>query len=469
MIKGKGTSKPYIQFLGNSATDVTGSMHLVRFKKYVTLLDCGLIQLNDPMTSYKANVEQLRKLKPTEIDYIILSHLHIDHSGLIPALFARGCHAHVYVPIGSIPFLKLLWLDSMKIMQSDAIKLQNKHNIKASAFYNEDDIDKALMRCIEVDYYELHKINEDMEFRYYPAGHIINSAQVYLVMHEGSVTKRVGYTGDIGGNAYRVYTEPRTNLPFCDILVGENTYNIPTRPNKHKDRANDLLKIETIVEQSNKILIPTFSLGRTQELLTVLYQLWEDGKIDNVPVYLDSPLSQKICDIWYKIDDIDCEIWYKVWHWKNLRIINDWAGSMALQNRDEHCIILSASGFLTGGRALSHLKTLLPSPHNHVIFVGYAGENNLASQIKSKQREVNVDGIIVDNNANITELRSFSSHASYEELMEYYTTVNFNKICVVHGEQEGKVEFCKVLQNKLVEQGKSARVVCVNDGQRIFI
>lgn len=468
MIKGKGTSKPYVQFIGNSATDVTGSMHLIRFKKYVTLLDCGLIQLNDPWNNYKANAEQIKKIKSTEIDYVILSHCHIDHSGLIPALFARGCHAHVYVPLGSIPFLKLLWLDSMKIMQSDAIKLQNKYGIKASAFYDEADIEAALSRCVEVGYDEMYKINTDMEFKYISAGHIINSAQIYLVLKEGNITKRIGYTGDIGGNNIRRYVEPRETLPFCDVVIGENTYNSPARPNKHKDLYNDLQKIATVCGESNKIIIPTFSLGRTQEMLTILYELWQAGWIDyDMPIYLDSPLSQKICSIWDGGEED--WLWDNVWHWKNLHIINDWIESVELQMRNEHCVIISASGFLSGGRVLAHLKTILPDAHNHVLFVGYAGENNLASQIKSKQKEVLIDGDVIANNANITELRSFSSHASYEELIEYYTHLKFNKLCLVHGEQESKTVFCHVLQDKLIEQSKSARVVCVNDGQRLFV
>lgn len=463
MVKGKGTSKPYINFIGNSSTDVTGSMHLVRFKRYVTLLDCGLIQLNDPITSYKANLEQIKKVKPTEIDYVILSHCHVDHSGLIPALFARGCHAHVYVPVGSTSFLKLLWLDSMKIMQSDCSKM-SKHGIKASPFYDEEDINKAIDRCIEVDFHNEYKINEETTLTYYHAGHIIHSAQVYLQLKEGNVIKRIGYTGDIGGITERDYTMSRDSLPFCDLLIGENTYNIPTRPNKHRDRINDLSKIKSIISEANKILIPTFSLGRTQELLTILYKMWDWKVIDDIPVYIDSPLSQKICNIWDKDD-----LWNKVWHWKNLHIINDWAESVALQNRNEHCIILSASGFLSGGRVLNHLKTILPNNKNHILFVGYAGENNLASQIKSNQQEVCVDGLIVPNNANITELRSFSSHASYEELMDYYGNLRYNKIALVHGEQDGKVEFCHVLQNSLVEQGKSARVICTNKEQKIYI
>ena len=463
MVKGKGTSKPYVSFIGNSSVDVTGSAHLVRFKKYYTLLDCGGIQLNDPLSSYKANLAQLKKIKATEVDYIILTHQHYDHSGMIPALFARGCQAHVYVPMGTKKYLKILWEDSLKIMQSDCEKINRKHGLKTSPFYETSTIDRALDRCIEVDYYNEYIMNEDMTFEYYPAGHIIHSAQVVLTLNNSFIKKRIAYTGDIG-EGEKEYVEPRTMLPFVDLLIGENTYNQPTRPNKAKDRIKDIEKIETICSQANKILIPTFSLGRTQEMLSLLYCMQYSWKSIDVQIYLDSPLSQKICKIW------DDDFFQKnVMTMPNLHLVNGWEESKVLQNEDKHCFILAASGFLNGGRALAHLKTLLPNRNNHVIFVGYSGENNLASQIKDGDKVVKIDGEFVDNNANITCLYSFSSHASYEELLEYYSNLRYNKIALVHGDTRYKPKFCNTLQDKLHYNGNSAKVVCVNEGTKIYL
>ena len=460
MVTGKGTSKPYISFIGNSAIDVTGSMHLVRFKKYMLLLDCGLIQLNDPQTNYKANLAQLKKIKIPEIDYIILTHCHIDHSGLIPALYARGCHAHVYVPKNSKKFLRLLWEDSMKIMISDCQKI-NRHGLKATPFYDMADIENALGRCIEIDFNSEYQINSDMSFQYYSAGHIIHSAQVVLTLYEGNIIKRIGYTGDIGGNNKRPFIVPKQNLPFVELLIGENTYNQPTRPGKAKDRIKDIEKIFTVESQALKILIPTFSLGRTQEILTTLYDLGLDF---HVPIYLDSPLAQKICDIWD-----DNSFHNDVMQMQNLHIIQSWEESQVLQKKIEHCIILSASGFLNGGRAVSHLKTILPDNRNHILFCGFSGENNLASQIKNGDSFVKVDGEMISNNANITCLYSFSSHAGYEELLDYYNELRYNKIALVHGDIRYKNNFCNVLQDQLHNDGKSAKVVCVNEGTKIYI
>ena len=460
----KGTAKPYVKFISGSATGVTGSAHLVRFKNYGILLDCGLEQGHDIMTDYQANKDFLHKIRVKDIQYIILSHCHVDHSGLIPALFAKGCQAHVYVPTGSIPLLRLLWADSLKIHQSDCLKLQKKHGRKFAPFFTEDDIDTALGRCIEIGFNEETALNQDVKFEYLSAGHIIYSAQIYLELHQGYQIYRVGYTGDIGGFTPRPFTTPRQSMPFCDLTIGECTYNTPTRPNSVKDRPKDVEKIITVVNESHKILFPCFSLQRTQELLLNLYMLWEMKDLPDIPVYLDSPLAIKICNMWP-----DVELWDDVMNWKNLKFVNEITDSKALQMSNEHCIIVSASGFLNGGRVLSHLTTVLPNENNTIMFIGYAGENNLASKIKANEPVVEVNGVLVENKAKIVELRSFSSHASYEELMDYYTEIPYNKICLVHGEMNGKVEFAKALKDKLASNGKSARVIAVNADTKIYI
>ena len=460
----KGTAKPYVKFISGSATGVTGSAHLIRFKNYGILLDCGLEQGHDIMTDYQANKDFLHKIRVKDIQYIILSHCHVDHSGLIPALFAKGCQAHVYVPTGSIPLLRLLWADSLKIHQSDCLKLQKKHGCKFAPFFTEDDIDTALGRCIEIDFNEETALNQDVKFEYFSAGHIIYSAQIYLELHQGYQIYRVGYSGDVGGLTPRPFTMPRQSMPFCDLMIGECTYNTPTRPNSIKDRPKDVEKIISVVNESHKILFPCFSLQRTQELLLNLYMLWEMKDLPDIPVYLDSPLAIKICNLWP-----DVELWDEVMNWKNLKFINEVTDSKALQMSNEHCIIVSASGFLNGGRVLSHLTTVLPNQNNTIMFIGYAGENNLASKIKANEPVVEINGVLVENKAKIVELRSFSSHASYEELMDYYTEIPYNKICLVHGEMNGKVEFAKTLKDKLASNGKSARVIAVNADTKIYI
>ena len=171
----KGTKKPYVHFIGESAIGVTQSCYLVRFKKYVILLDCGGYQESDIATNYKKNLELLKKIRIKDIDFIILHESHIDHTMLCPALYAKGCSAHLIVPKGTTPFLKLLWEDSMKVFTQDCTKL-NRNGIKVSPFYTQEDIDKTLERIIEVPVDIDYNIENDIILHYYGANHIINSS-----------------------------------------------------------------------------------------------------------------------------------------------------------------------------------------------------------------------------------------------------------------------------------------------------
>ena len=160
--------KPHINFIGNSSVDVTGSCHQIKFKNYNILLDAGLIQTNNIVVDYKANRDLVKKVKPREVQYIICSHLHADHIGLLPPLYAKGCQAHIYIPYGSLSILRIMLEDSVKIMQQDADKLAHKHGIKASPLATPQDVEKVLDRCIEVQYNEPIQIAEGVTFTYYP-------------------------------------------------------------------------------------------------------------------------------------------------------------------------------------------------------------------------------------------------------------------------------------------------------------
>ena len=461
----KGTAKPYIKFPSNASVAVAGSSHLVRFQQYGILLDCGIAQGGTIEGDYQRNKEFLKSLRVKDIQWCILSHLHQDHTGLIPALFAKGAQCHIYVPIGSISFLRLLWEDGLKIHQSDCLKLTNKHGKGYSPFYTADDIETALNRCIEVDYHKKVHLTKNIWFEYYPAGHILHAAQIYLSMTQGYQEYRVGYSGDVGGPTERPYVEPYESLPFVDTLIHECTYCQPTRPNSVRDRSKDIEKIETVVRDSHRVLFPCFSLQRTEELLTVLHQMWLDNKLPHdIPVYLDSPLAIKICNIWPETDE-----WKAVMNWPNLKFVSDTVESKRLQMSNHKAIIIAASGMMSGGRVVSHLTTFLPNPNNSICFIGYSGDNTLASKIKADEPFVEVNGAVIENKAKIVDLRSWSSHASYEELMDYLTTLRYNKVCLVHGNMEGKVEFAKALKEKLVEQGKSSRVVVVNQDTKAQI
>ena len=460
-----GTTKPYLQELGYASTGVTQSCHMVRFQKYVIMLDCGLYQESDILTNYKRNRELLKKIKVKDIDWLILHEAHIDHTGLIPALFAKGCQAHVLVPKGTVPFLRVLWKDSYKIMEQDSLKLNKKHNIKATPFYYPEHIEIALDRCIEVDIISPYRLTPNIELTYYPANHIINACQVSLKFTQGYQTKVLNFTGDIGGIMEQPYITPRIDLPKCDLLLAESTYNQPKRMNKAYDRQKDLDKIASILNEYKRVLFPVFALGRCQTMLIELYKLWLQGKIPfDIHIYVDSPMATKMCQL-YPND----EPWYTIIHnWHNLKFIDEYTTSQTMQQSIQPMVLLSSAGMITGGRCVGWAKAMIPDPNAHIVFCGYSSENSVASQIRYGKKDILIDGVLVENKANITELVSFSSHASYEELMNYYNKLQYNKIALVHGEMEGKVTFAQTLQQSLINQGKSARVITCNMDTKIY-
>lgn len=463
----KGTAKPYVKCIGASSVGVTQSCYIVRFQKYVIMLDCGIYQESDILTNYKKNQELLKKIKPKEIDYIILHEAHADHTCLIPALYARGCQAHIFAPSGTTQLLRILWEDSCKIMTQDCQKINNKHGLKIASFYDQEDIENALNRCIEINIKTRYQFAPGLVLTYYPSNHIIYACQLSLEITQGYQKKVLNFTGDIGSQTSQPYVLPRENLPWGDVVLGENTYNAKGRPNKRSDRDRDLDKIVTVLNQANRVLIPVFALGRCQIMLTMLYNLWEQGRIPkDINIYVDSPMAKKICDI-YPEDD---SIWNQVYNWENLRFVSDFIETLRLQNSKQPMCVLSSAGMMSGGKSVSWAKAFVPDPNAHIIFCGYSSESTLASKIRFGDKMVSIEGEMVENNANITELVSFSSHASREELVDYYVNaLRFNKLLLVHGDFDNKVTFAQELQDKLASQGKSSRVIAVNMDTKIYI
>lgn len=451
------TKTPYLHFIGNNASDVTGSCTIIRWKNKKIAVDMGLIQTNNIVVDYKSNKEQVKALKVKDIDAVIITHaLHADHSNGLLLGVHNGLKCPIYVPQGTMQILPIMLADSVKIMTQDALKLQHSHGMKASPLADEADIEKVLSLCVEKPFNERYKVIEDVYATNYHAGHIIASSQVLIELKDGYKVKKIAFTGDINTEEKSVSVPPIQQIPYADIVVGEATYSDKSRAySVKKDRWYDKQLAKTAIEQYNKILIPVFANQRLEDILQFLVDINV-----TIPVYIDTPLGIKIYNNW--IEKLSFE------EALDLHFINEWTDSVAIQNKDEHCVILASSGMLTAGRAISHLKTLLPNPNNAVLFCGYSSPNTLASDIKVGARELKVDGEWVKNNAQIYNLKTFSSHANYFQLQDYYTKISCNKICVVHSNFATKVSFCEELQEELCKQGKSTRVVCVSQNQKIY-
>ena len=468
----KTIKKPYVEFVGMSANNVTGSAYLIKFKEYQILVDYGLYQSNNLIEDYKINKDRHKSIKPKHIDIIILTHVHADHLSKLPELYKNGCKAPLYVPNGTSNVIKLMLQDSARIMATEAEQLSTKHGIKASPLYTNDDIDIAMSHIIECNFLECVNVNKDVKFTYYNARHIPNSAQILLELNDGVNVKKLMFTGDIGSPTMdKHYLGEFQPIESADVVVGECTYSDNKRKHSIKDRPKDVDKLHTVVsyaiEKKAKVLIPVFSLDRMQMMLTLLYEMY--GSNLDIPVIVDSPLSNKINQLWGDMIESDDELWYKVINWQNIRVAHEYNDSKYYQDLDEPMIILSSSGMGNVGRVVGWIKKLLPKSNNYICFCGFATENSTSGKIKAgKDNTISIDGKKVSNKCKVVTLNSFSSHMCYDELMEYYCSINFNKIVLVHSEEKSKFKFAEDLRIRLSQCDRSSKVVCGTNDMKCY-
>lgn len=468
-------NRAFFKAVGHNSHDVTGSANLIRFGKTTILLDYGMYQTNDTIGDYKVNKTRHKDVKPKEIDCILISHIHADHIGLLPTLYKDGCTAPIFIPNKSKDLLRLMLMDSVNIMAKDCERFNKQRNISMQPLYDENDVFNTLKYVHECQFNEFVNEFDNFRFKFIPANHIVGSAQILVEINDNNVLKKIGYTGDIGSPyTKKLFIREFEKINQVDLLIGECTYSNNTRIHKRKDRQKDIEKIKTVVQETilnrGKILIPVFSLNRLEDVLSVLYDIYhEDGL--NIPIIVDTPLGKSIANIWDRSIDSDVDYWNEVWNWDNLQKPDTYKESKAWQDIPGSMIVVSSGGMLTAGRAVSWAQHLLPHSNNHIIFCGFSSEKSLASQIKNYKSNpyVKIDGNSVKNKAQITVLNSFSSHADHDELIKYYTEVQYNKIALVHSEQESKNHFAKELKEALSKADRSSRVISINQDSKIMI
>jgi metallo-beta-lactamase family protein len=433
-----------------------------------------------PLENYKLNSKLLQKIRPQEIDYIIIGHNHLDHVGLIPALYARGkCNAKIIVPKKSTCILKEMWLDAAYINQRD-VELINLKDKNYEPFYNEDIVMKALNYVQEIQSDEMVNISEELAIRYRNAGHILLSKQAEVYINGGSHTRKILFTSDLGNLATqesRVFVEDFQAIPTSNIVIGECTYS--SRSGKEitkKTLEKDMQKIKAAIEQycvdrNNRVLIPTFSLDRMPYILWILYTLFGKDENFKVPILVDSPLANRLLDCYSSIlEDEKKEKFDEMMSWKNIkRVITPEDSKAAIADRGAK-VICSSSGMLTAGRSVKWTQSILPNENDLIMFVGYAGEDTLAYKIKheKEQKTININGKPIKNKAQIIDLLSFSSHMQRKDLINYYKGINCDKIYLVHSDKN-KIEFKQDLEKAINDCLKSTRVVAVNKGTKISI
>lgn len=442
-----------IQFLGATET-VTGSKHLVKTENgFTLLLDCGLYQgMGKETESLNRNLD----VNAAEINVVILSHAHIDHSGNLPLLVKNGFLGSIYCTPPTLEVVEVLLYDSAKIHESD-IKYVNKKREKRGEeplvpLYTSKDVDRCLKHFKTIPYHSDYVLHNDVTLRFTDAGHILGSAVINLTIKDKAEKNiHLTFTGDVGKYNDMLLKNPEP-FPQADYIICESTYG----DRLHEveiDAEIHLLNVvrKTCIEKKGKLIIPAFSLGRTQEIVFILDKLKNNGLLPNIKVYVDSPLSANVTDIMR--NNVSCfneklQNYIKTdpdpFGFSNLTYIRDKEESMALNTSKEPCIILSASGMMDAGRIKHHLKNNISDAKNTILVVGYCTPHSLGGKIKEGQNVVKIFGEEYDVNAEVEVIDSYSAHADYNELMKFLSCQDKNKLkklFLVHGDIEAKLSF----------------------------
>jgi metallo-beta-lactamase family protein len=448
-----------IAFHGAART-VTGSKHLITLKngrKY--LLDCGMFQGLGPETD---TLNRTWGFNPPEIDFLILSHAHIDHCGLIPKLVKDGFHGKVFCTPATRELTDILLEDSAKIQQEDLKYANKKKIVEGHAYlqplYDEEDARNAIGLFQTVEYDNWHTIDENVQVMFADAGHIVGSASVDLIIKENGKETRLTFSGDVGRYRDVILKSPET-FPQADYILIESTYG----NSLHDAEVNtsELLRqwIEkACVQKKGKLIIPAFSVGRTQEILFSLNQLELEKKLPDLDYFVDSPLSTAVTEAVKKYPHLFNKNVQKIlesdadpFSFKGLRYIKSVDESKSLNFRNGPCVIISASGMAEAGRVKHHISNNIENSRNTILMVGYCEPNSLGGRLLAGAKEVNIFGIQHEVHAEIGSIRSMSAHGDYKDLTQFLSCQDprkVKKLFIVHGEYEVQQAFRERLIKK---------------------
>lgn len=439
--------------------DVTGSCHLIECAGKKILIDCGLFQGGRDLSD--ENMEDFG-FDPAEIDYLLLTHAHLDHCGRIPLLVKRGFRGEIITSAASKDLARLVLLDSAHLQEADAraqLRKQQRHSqkhmVQDEPLYTLYDATRSFDLFGRVAHYnKAIKVAPGITATFYDAGHILGSASIYLELKEGRKTCWIVFSGDIGSKGRKILRDPVIPPP-ADIVVMETTYGDRLHRSLDASVKEFYQAITDTFQHGGNVIIPTFALERAQEILWYLREGVEKGKLPAaMHVFLDSPMAISATEIFRDhpecYDDEAAKLLKQKrdpFQLNNLHITRDAADSMAINRITSGAVILAGAGMCNGGRVRHHLKHHLWRRNASVIFVGFAARGTLARQIIDGAKSVRLFGEEVDVNANIYTINGFSAHADRAELLAWQKKITPTHTVLVHGEEEVMQSFASHLEN----------------------
>lgn len=448
-----------IQFIGAART-VTGSMHLVRTGTTTFLVDCGLYQ-GKRKEAFEIN-RTYDLFDPEEIDFIILTHAHIDHSGNLPTLVKNGFRGKIYSTFATRDLVTIMLRDSAHIQEKD-VEFVNKRRQKKGQklfepLYSGKDVSDALKLFVGINYHHEINLTPEIKLTFVDAGHILGSAVSFLSIIENGKEIKVGFSGDLGRPNLPILKDPE-KIRDVDYFICESTYGGRNHDNPTDSEIHLARVVNRAAQRNAKVIIPAFSVGRTQELVYALHRIILRGDAPRIPVYVDSPLSVNATEVFRlhpECFDAETEEFLLIdkdpFGFNKLNYISEVSESKELNEKDGPMIIISSSGMCEAGRIQHHLKNNIEDPNNIVLIVGYSAQHTLGRRITEKEETVKIFGQEYNLNAEVIVLNSFSAHADADELIDYVNQFDkkmLKHIFLVHGDYDQQ----EIFKNRLLENG----------------
>ena len=449
-----------ITFLG-AAGEVTGSQHLIETSKRRILLDCGFFQGRRAEARRKNEVFHC---DPSNLDAVILSHAHMDHCGNLPRLLKRGFRGPIFSTDATADISEVMLLDSAKIQEEDAVYLSRKltgDHPPIEPLYTTEDV-TAVMKLFEPCVFdEWHPLDKSGQIRvkFTPAGHILGSAITQVEIPDDDGIKRIVFTGDLGRRDMPLLKDPVLLDEPADAVIMESTYG-----DRHHQSPQDLKAILLNVIQEaeltgGRVIIPAFALGRTQQIVSYLNDLFNEGVLPPIPIYVDSPLASRVTQLFQRYQHtLDADVQETLTHdpdpfgFETLRYVANQRESMELNKREGAFVAIAASGMCESGRVVHHLKHAIGDENNTILLMGYQAPHTLGRRIAERQRYVKIFGRDHALKANVLQLDGLSAHADATDLKWWFEescrrSGSLGQVFLVHGEPHSAQALAPLLEN----------------------
>lgn len=450
-----------LTFFG-AAGEVTGSQHLLETDQRRILLDCGLFQ--GRRAEARAKNERFH-CEPKKLDAVILSHAHIDHCGNLPGLFKAGFRGPVFCTPATADVAEIMMLDSAKIAGEDAKYLQGRlkpGHPPIEPLYTERDVYELCKRFETIPYGEWHELANDVRLRFHEAGHILGSAITELEIADAGQQKRVVFTGDLGRRSLPLLGDPTLIDNGCDVLITESTYGNRVHLPAENLKMELLRILKEAVSVQGKVVIPAFSLGRTQVLVYFLNELFNEGRLPHIPIFVDSPLSRKLTQVHREHQkSLDAEAQEQhssdqdLFGFRGLTYIANAQESRELNDRKGPFMVIAASGMCESGRVVHHLRHAVGSERNTIVMIGYQAEYTLGRRIVERQPRVRIFDREIPLRAKVEVLNGLSAHADVEDFKWWFGHLakhgGIGQAFIVHGEAESAKAVAELLHDQCDE------------------